>query len=714
MPWPPSPQLRRGQISGPRRRQGFILRGVYDSYESDLVELFEYKVAALRAGQLSKAAQATLRDLREHLLTLPLDSALLRRMRRTDRLWREWQKGGGQAGVGHTAALQGGAVQGGPVQGGPVQGGPVQGDTVQTGAQQAASTPAALSSDFIPVDTPDHDAGLSLFGADFAAELGDFAAPQAAPPIPSSVGSSATASLADQTPAAAQPAQARNEWDILKNLRGALFYFDLHLRAQAQAQAWVLARQQAPLRLALALLQAWQEVYPNALLPTFEGHYADMQQPGNAAQVLGLLTQHLSLPLEQGQQQQQRVRAVLRGVQGASLPGAVLGIKPLKDEQRDQEALQRALHKLLAYSAQDERPVMAAAGSHQPLLAEAAQQLGYFIEKLLPYSLGGRGPELPLLGGLLYARGKAVRIAAPDDTALSLAIHLSGGDMTQWCGTSLRWRRLGDDGWEVVVNDPQGGEDFVRLSSTQPLAESHLAGEALHLALLGDDLALERRPGSHRDLAPLVQEARLCAALLESESHYANLRLARAVAMFLRSGQIVPQKVAPDSAAAYATAPAAELLAFARQGAVTLRNAAQQAQPQQLSEAFAHALVATQVPSETAQALLNLLLADPQALRLPVLEDYGALALTDPQDHRVVLFRGEPLTAKVANQPLTLRQDDQGKLTALVPGRAAVPVGELLALPFARGAVVLVQVGERVVLGFQPKLPHPVGEVAAS
>ncbi len=602
----------------------------YESYDSALVELFEYKVADLVAGKLPRSGKLALHDLRDYLMDASLDSTLMRRMRRADRTWRTFEK----------------EIH------------------VPSNAQELQQL---LSGGLQGIQVPAITDALAV-----------------------------------------QHADARNEWDILQQLRSTLFHFDLYTRAQAQAQHWVTQKNLHPLRVTLALLQALQQVAPNSEWPALTLaaalNYTDLHRPDQAAQVLGALTQHLCSPISALPNNHQRVRAVLRGLLTAPLPQAVLGIKTIKEEEYDQEQLQHTLYKLLAYAAQGDMPVGTA--PIQPLLDEAVQQLSAFLDSGVPHSMGGRGPELPLLGGLLYARGQAVRLEKAEDTALSLAIHLSGGDQVGWRGHHLRWRRLAQDGWEIIISDPEGEGDFVRLNSAQPLAESRLAGEPIHLALIGDDLAVERRPKDHRDLAALVLEARLSAALLEPEDDYANLRLARAVAMKLRGNDIVPEKVSAQSAAAYASVPTATLLAFARQGANTLIKSAPLVSHEQLGQAFAHALIATQVSPPTVQALINLLTSPPDRLALPVLSDYSTPAVSDGTQHAVLLFRGEPLTVRVMNQPLTLRNDYKGELSAIVPGVTTAQVGDLLALPLTSGAVVVVRQGERIAVGFQPKAPH--------
>lgn len=638
----------------------------YESFDSDLVELFEYKVADMLAGKMPRGGKAALRDLRDYLLTAQLDSALLRRMRQTDKAWREFQKTG--------------------------QPSPTSAAAISLPPSPASASSADPSSfDLSSLLEGLTDSGLNLeSGAQKAPLQGSARLQEATDPIAQAAGS-----------------DNRNEWDVLRNLQSALFYADLYQRAQQKAQQWV-SDHQPTLRLALALTVALQQAFPNHHLPLLDLPYRELRHPERAAQTLSILCQHLADPLSALPNNVQRVKAALRGLLSSTMPQSVLGLKAFKDEEKDQQQLEHTLNKLLSYSGQDGT---IAASTAQPILQQAVQQLTQFLETILPRSLGGRGPEMALLGGLLYARGQAIRLTQPDDTSLSLAIHLTGGEQTQWRGAGLRWRRLAqEEGWEITITNPQEGDNFVRLTAAQPLAESRLMGEKLSLALLGDDLALERFPTQHTDLLPLVQEAHLTAALLESEQHYATLRLARAVAMYLRSGSIAPEKVSPASAAAYATVPAATLLAFARQGAQTLLKAAPQADPTQLTQAFAHALVATNAAPETTQALLDLLLLPNQQLDLPMLSDYGAPTVSQPLTHAVLPFRGEPLGARVMTYALTLRNDIAGQLSAIVPGIPSAPVGDLLALPTPNGSIIVTRLGERLAVGFQPKLPHPAEE----
>lgn len=590
----------------------------YEPCDSDLVELFEYRVATALAGQTTQAQRAALRDLREYLLGAPLETQALRRLRAADRQWRGWQR-----------------------------------QNAPASPQSAAGEPAEQF----------HPSAL-LEGAELSV-----------------------------------PAE-RSELEVLRELRLALFTAAATYRARQQAEEWRRGKQGHTLRLALALARALQS---HSARPALDWPYSEVSRSQRAAETLTWLTEHLSFPLASLPARLQRLHAVLRALLQTPLPAGALGVKAPKDEAYDQEQLERTLSKLLAYSAQGGL-AMANSEAPQPLLLEATQRLSQFLDHLLPLSLGGYGPELPLLGGLLYGRAPAVRLAQPDEYSLSLAVSLMGGEQAQWRGTRLSWRRAEDiQGWNVSLQSGQQRHDL-QLSSAPSSAEFPWQGGIMQVALRGDDLALEMWPSQHQEFIPPLREAHLAAALLEPEQYYLNLRLARAAAMALHTGEVSASKVSPESALTYLGAPAAELLHFVRQGVQTLLRAAS-GPPERFTRAFAQAQAAAGSSPETAQALLKLFVTPPEAYLVPSLSHYAALKLGG-FEHAVLPLRGEALSVPVWGQALTLRPEGHHLLVTL-PGLPEAILRDLLILPTPRGSVLAVRLGDRVAVGTQAKLPHP-------
>ena len=218
---------------------------------------------------------------------------------------------------------------------------------------------------------------------------------------------------------------------------------------------------------------------------------------------------------------------------------------------------------------------------------------------------------------------------------------------------------------------------------------------------------------THTDLFPLAVEARLTAALLESGASYAHLRLARAVAQRLRGGEINPDKVSPESAQRYASAPPETLLTFARQGAQTLLAYAAQGDDEALSRAFAEARTFLQLSRVHSEALLELVRLSLHVEALAVIETVGSESMSNPpevegEQYALVLFRGQPITVKIRGRPLTLRSDYKGDLCAVMAGAPATPVRDLLIIPLPQGAITILRLGERVAVSFQPLLTSAI------
>ncbi len=617
-------------------------------HDTELVELFEYKVADVQQGHDPKGGRRALAELREYLLGAPLEAVMMRRVRAADRLWRAStaqpepalhlhhdQRGALNLGEGH------------------------------------ALSPEAVGS--------------------FPAALQD----QLSVPEPGG--------------AAAEAPQERNEWTVLNQLRAALFHAELRSQARQQTRIWLKEPRLSTIRLAFALTENLERGAPGTAVPPLHDAFSSLHRPEIAVQVLSTLAGQLSVQAAALPGRYHQVRAALSNLANTPFPrSSNADVMDARVHAAEREQLSHEVKQALIAALQ-KGPDAPRSAAEQPPIRSAASHLLGFLERVIPRSSGGSGPEWPLLDGLLFSRSAALRLTEPNPDALSLAIHLPGGEQTVWRGHRLSWKLINSAdpqaGWEVRLSDGDdqgGGMNIVRLFSLQPDAESQFGGQPLRLSLIGDDLALELRPLSHTDLFPLSIEARLTAALLEPGHAYAHLRLARAAAQRLRGNDINAEKVSEDSALRYAAAPPETLLTFARQGAQTLLAYAAQGDDDALGRAFAEARTFLQLSRVQSEVLLNLVRLSLHIEPLPIMENTGSVPEVEGNQYALLLFRGEPLTFKVKDRPVTLRNDYKGDLCVVMPGLPAAPVRDLLALPVPGGAIIIIRAGERVAVGFQP------------
>lgn len=643
-------------------------------HDAELVELFEYKVADVQRGREPRGGKRGLSELRDYLLGASLDPSMMRRVRVADRLWR--------------AALSG---------------------TTPTGRHMDGEQMGALG----VMDMVGLELGkLNAVPDDLKDQLGQLQTHQAAARLASG----------------ALPGE-RNEWEVLGQLRAALFHAELRSRARQQARIWLKEPRLSTIRLAYALTENLERGGPGTAVPPLHDAFSSLHDPEIATQVLSTLAQQLSVQAGELSRRYIQVKSALTQLADTPFPrGLQADVMDAQVQAAEHEQLSFEVRQALVQALQ-RGPDSPRSAAERPPIRSAASRLLAFLESVIPVSSGGQGLEWPLLEGLLFARSQALRLPEPGAQALSLAIHLLGGEQTHWRGQPITWRAVlvgktePQPGWEVQLSGNEAsGElagaarsmNIVRLSAQRPDAESQFAGQPVRLSLIGGDLALELRPVTHTDLFPLAVEARLTAALLEPGASYTHLRLARAVAQRLRGGEINPDKVSAQSAERYASAPPETLLTFARQGAQTLLAYAARGDDEALSRAFAEARTFLQLSRTHSEALLGLVRLSLHVGALPVIENEGTegrageLLDVDGEQYALLLFRGQPITVKVRGRPVTLRSDYKGDLCAVMAGVAAVPVRDLLVIPLPAGAITILRLGERVAVGFQPLLkPTP-------
>lgn len=697
------------------------------THDPELVELFEYKVADLQRGREPRGGKRALAELRDYLLSCSLDAAMMRRVRSADRLLKASQSGkAGNAGR-H------------------LDGAPLGADSLSAGSPSAGSLSAgSLSANALSADLGAEATGAAI-GSGQGGALGELevgAMPLGAlGTLPGPLKDQLSSLSAARGNSASGADTARNEWDVLSRLRAGLFHADLRSRARQQARIWLKEPRLATLRLAYALTENLERGAPGTAVPPLRDPFSSLHDPEVAAQVLSSLAEQLSVQVSELPRRYLQVRAALTQLADTPFPRTRASDSVDANVQAAEQELLSEEVKRALIAALKRGPDAPRSASERPPIRSAAGRLLSFLETVIPRSSGGQGLEWPLLDGLLYAKSATLRLSAPDPLALSLAVHLPGGEQTTWRGQTVAWKALTlgsvstgtsgpQPGWEIRLSDEaetvavgtaeaaassgaaqtrsaaQGAVNIVRLSAQRPEAESQFGGQPVRLVLIGDDLALELRPVSHSDLYLLSVEARLTAALLEPGAAYAHLRLARASAQRLRGNAISAEKVSAESASRYAAAPPETLLAFARQGAQTLLTYAAQGNDDALSRAFADARTFLQLSRAHSESLLDLVRLSTRIHPLPLIrqDDLASVPEVGGDEYALLLFRGEPLTVSVKGRLVTLRNDYKGDLSAVMPGLPAAAVRDLLVLPLPQGAITLIRAGERVAVGFQPLL----------
>ena len=401
-------------------------------HDAELVELFEYKVADVQRGREPKGGKRGMSELREYLLGAPLESAMMRRVRAADRLWR--------------AAVSA---------------------TTPTGRHLDGEQIGALG----VMDMADLELGkLSAVPAHLEDQLGQLRAGQSA----------------------ASP-DGRNEWAVLEQLRAALFHAELRSRARQQARIWLKEPRLSTVRLAYALTENLERGGPGTAVPPLHDAFSSLDDPEIAAQVLSTLAEQLSVQAGELSKRYVQVKAALTQLADTPFPrGPQADVMDAQVQAAEHEQLSFEVRQALIQALQT-GPDAPRSAAERPPIRSAASRLLSFLESVIPVSSGGQGLEWPLLEGLLFARNQAPRLPEPSAQALSLAIHLPGGEQTTGAGSRSPGRpccsarpnrsRAGKCGsarrasGEGGEGKPGGGMNIVRLSAQRPSAESQFAGQ---------------------------------------------------------------------------------------------------------------------------------------------------------------------------------------------------------------------------------------------
>ncbi|WP_407540195.1 hypothetical protein Q0M94_01995 [Deinococcus radiomollis] len=643
-----------------------------ETYWAELVELYEYKVGDLLTGKSPRGGKRSLGDLRDLLVSAPLEGVLLRRFGQTDRIWKahlRTRSGGpgqeaGPAAVGQTApetAAPGFALPG------------------PAGPGMAAALPPAPSVWSLPGDLrPGLTPGLSVNSVS-------------------------------------------NEQSAVEGLRFTVWREGVRAYARTQTQFWLREPDLVTLRSAYALSVNLERGETTMSVPRSSDPLASLGTPSVAERVVtGLADQVCAAFVEPpahdpGARQHALIR-LREAVTELSLnpfprhPDQDVMEARVEAAEREQLAPDETRTLIEGIRAEIGPPRSA---SERLSIRAAAERLTAFIEGIIPVSENGHGPELPVLNKVLYASVPRFQLPAPDDGGTTLTIRLSGGNQAHWRGLSLRWKRAGE-GWLVAI-----GTLEYRLTSratthrpdpdAAPIAV--MLGDVNGQALLhGDYLYLSARQND-KGLLELLALSRAVALLLDPSGAYLNLRLARAAAQRFRDGRIDAQSVSVLSAERYSAASPEALLIFARKGVEGLLTRMRQRPPQDSEYVFRAATEAVGAAEGHERHLLAALRrvlnpgsrpeAHPDSTPRHVTE-LGHMRVSGPGELVMMEFAGEPLTIEVVGRVVTLRLDYKGDLAVILPGAPAAILRELLVIDVAAGGILLVRQGGRIVVSYEP------------
>ncbi|WP_135230219.1 hypothetical protein [Deinococcus fonticola] len=290
------------------------------------------------------------------------------------------------------------------------------------------------------------------------------------------------------------------------------------------------------------------------------------------------------------------------------------------------------------------------------------------LEHVLEAELQGR-PRLTEVppGSVLYSDDPRTELTDPPQEQDELVIFLGGaGQETYWHDLHLRWQRVGQD-WHLMLD-----KQLVLLRPSLTAAQRHLKvrlnQEILWLYHTGDYLLLRHTASPQQTLRQLAQQAHLTAQLLDPAQTYANLRLGRAVSRALRDMPVDPQEFWPASAAKYSGVDAAELLAFARQGAATLLTLAEQRRAGDVQELMNDLAPLLHVPQPHV-LVLQRALEDVQVVTQTNAEVSAYPLVVPTGGHfKAVKLREQPLNLQCSGRVVTLSRDYKGDVAVLLPG----------------------------------------------
>lgn len=324
----------------------------------------------------------------------------------------------------------------------------------------------------------------------------------------------------------------------------------------------------------------------------------------------------------------------------------------------------------------------------RPAVRYAAKQLREIMDALVM--------SRPVVTGvakdsILYSEHPYVGLAVPPEQSQELVIYLAGeGQDTYWHGLHLRWQESRGD-WQFFVNN-----QLVLLRPTLDLPERHLSvevnQETVQIYHTASYVLLRHTLVPRVALQELARHAQVTALLLDPTESFANLRLTRAVARFIRDGHVTAEDYAAGSGVKYTGVSNTELLNFARQGATTLSTRAAQLTETQWAETLQTCAAAIGVRASRAQLLLQGL----QQVFVSTHDLQGEHELHLSSEGSFLAFEmpTHPTNLHFRDRTVTLNWDYKGDIAVLLPGGSAGAnsvLRDVLVLPLNSTCLVLVR-----------------------
>lgn len=657
----------------------------------ELIELYEYKVADVLAGRVPRGGAHALNDLRDTLLKAPLEAPLLQRMMVTDRQYRAWRDI-------HESAAKGG-------------------EDNNEHAEHLIVAPEAGT-----VTEP--QAASSIFAADAQSKRADYGLPE--PELPDIT--NMAAATVDDSEGGILLSQAAQ--DSIFGHAGAAEPDDFEQpqlsvpQVQADAeQAWQ----------ELCLLSWYDELYKRILQESLQAR----NEP--ARPFLRIMYSTI-----------ENLDVLGSGSPLHRVPDAADNNLRLHDEQVVTQKAEQFCSALLTPEGRKrvvlildhlyEEPLARQAGEmsqdvefnpfERPLLRGAAQQLRSLLDQYLS--------ELPLLldstlpeGKIFYTEPSKTADASanvvPSDRGDELVIYL--GDEAQslrWRNVVLTWQLNGVEADQATSSDQSLGKYWLMhgglvqteasaatSNNSQPVAQqviklypqdpSHqriyvLRNGALHLQILlsGKYALMRLRTQPEQELGLLAVQARALSLMLKPDENYAYLRLARALARYLRTGELAPSAES-ENVDNYTHAPADALQSFVRKGLSTLNEYMQHKEPKEIADALLGCAKSLNLSDKMAPVLHEALhnaafnsegISEP--MRLGSYNEAAPVRLNG-------VFQSYHLERLPMNLDLqegrmmTLQKDYRGEMVALLPGHPAVSLERVAAVHVGTLSVMMVR-----------------------
>ncbi|MDV6374582.1 hypothetical protein [Deinococcus arenicola] len=616
---------------------------------AELVELYEYRVAAALQGQRPRGGRRSLADLREALMGAALEPALYRRLLDADRQYRDHQK------VNHPPQVENPRLRNSPLRNSLPHHAPQPGadrtSTQQASAHQDSTDQAAPAQSDQAVNS-----GPTAWEAPVKGDLAQTRAWQELHLL--AWGDVVRAALQSSLPV----------WHCEPDLLTLRVLYTAVENAERAEQAGLAGQVFLDVPARHDPLTNLDD--PQVLSGLIETAVTLLIQPNGRERLEAALSQIHETPFPRHPDED-----VLRARMAAAER------EPLAPRARD--SLVRALRDHAA-PPRDPR--------ERPAIREVARQLAHALEPLLASepqtSLGGVPSH-----SVLYAAQPGAALRMPDDGATELVVRLAGAQGMRWRGIDFHWQASGQN-WQL-----QAAEQRTVLRPHAALNERHatlrLPHAQIRVFVSGLYMLLRVRTSPQAELTRLASLGRAVSVLLDPTEDYAALRLARAAAQCFQGTPIDPNSVSPSSAACYALASPNVLLSFARRGAEALCAHLVQrgtAETELCLRDSAQALNLQGNWDERLTAALITAVRRREPVPRPLKHNRVDLPLNGTA-LCVELRDDPPLTLQFGERAMTLRRDFHRECAVILPGHPQMTLQDLLVVRASGFSLILARHG---------------------